>query len=264
MANSNSAQDPTNSLPVNGASSSMAKLRALQNLSRLKSSSPPNSRPPSTSPAVTLTTGDDEIDWEELFAASTIKEEVPTQPIPVSNFPVEDIASNSFQAFEAQSPVEDLSFLPPSFQEDNSQIEIQRQISQSLPKISDPELEDSSDFFSPPFEISKAVELPKQINHEPIPTLVDQIKLNPETQLAVPDSNNLEIIENTGSYPLTLTEDPTNPNPITEMLKKLQGQFGAQISDAMRRTRANILKATKKFNNKGGDASNLEASLFNN
>jgi hypothetical protein len=294
VANPNPIQldDQGNSTQASTLSPSMARLNALKRLNQLKvsrtssasapattstqpvdedrdlqleedffgtASNPPISSNVTTTPLpVASPIEEEEVDWEALFAATTKKSE----PDPV----VEE--SSILADFEPLEPVsnsqDELSFLPPTIQEDLAQQQIQQQITQALPDISMPDLDDSSDFFSPPFEVLSPV------NSTPItnpttpgePTLVDQIQLKPEPIVQVPDPSKLQIIENTDSYPLTLMEDPTYPNPITQMLKKLQGQFGNQIKEAMRRARENIRQTTKSFNNKGGDASNLEASLF--
>lgn len=236
----------------------MDRLRALQ---KLRTSNPiPPAISPTTAPIIAPTETEEEVDWESIFAASTKKEtsELPATNLAPNNSNIEDVEPELDNPFL----VDELDFLPPAIQEDDAQKIIQERISQSLPNISTPEIADSSDFFTPPFEVLESIPKSTNLNAQPIPILVDQIKLNPE--VLEPESNQLEIIQSTGNYPLTLTEDPANPNPITQMLKKLQGEFGGRISDTIRKARENIKKTTAQFKNKPGDASSLERSLFGN
>ena len=258
MTNPNTSANPLSSLPSVSLSPAMARLRALQQL-RASNQDPP-AVPKALDLVIKPVETEEEVDWESLFAASTKKEtsELPdTNPTP-TNFNVKNTELEADNLFL----VDELNFSPPAIQEDNAQKIIQEQISQSLPNISTPEIADSSDFFTPPFEVLESIPKLVNLNPQPIPILVDQIKLNPE--VLEPESNQLKITQSTGSYPLTLTEDPTHPNPITQMLKKLQGQFGSRISDTMRKARENIKKTTAQFKNKPGDASSLESSLFGN
>ena len=218
---------------------------------------------------------EDQVDWESLFLEATAKKNppqiasanlppspefqdqisLPTVPLPTVNVDNSD-----------RSPVEGFpSFLPPINQDDIFQSGLNQRISQALPDISIPELEDSSEFFVPPFEIFDPKPLPITAVASvstPLPKLVDQIQLKPEINSDTPETDRLEITQSDGRYPLTLTEDPTQPNPITQMLKKLQGQFGTQIKQSMTAVRARLAITMASFHNKTGDASNLEASLF--
>lgn len=260
MANPNPSTNPISSPPSNSVSPAMDRLRALQ---KLRTPNPaPLPTPATTFPVITPIETEEEIDWESLFAASTKKDDDLLE-IPSSSLtPINSGSENS--TMEQGNPflVDELDFLPPIKDEELDQKIIQEEISQSLSSISTPNIVDSSDFFAPPFEVLNPVSKPVVINSQPIPVLIDQIRLNPEVQESGTDQ--LKIIQSSGSYPLTLTEDPSNPNPITQMLKKLQGQFGSRISDAMLRTRKKLAETTKSFNNRAGDASNLESSLFGN
>lgn len=218
---------------------------------------------------------EDQVDWESLFLEATAKKnppqiESPNLPpspqfqdqvsLPVAELPIINIDNSG------DSPVEEFpSFLPPINQDDIFQSGLNQRISQALPDISIPQLEDSSEFFVPPFEIFETKLVPITATPSvstPLPKLVDQIQLKPEIKSNIPETDRLEITQSDGKYPLTLTEDPTQPNPITQMLKKLQGQFGTQIKQSMTAVRARLAITMASFNNKTGDASNLEASLF--
>ncbi|MBC7405936.1 MAG: hypothetical protein H7230_00480 [Candidatus Parcubacteria bacterium] len=218
---------------------------------------------------------EDQVDWESLFLEATAKKNPPQiaspnlspppefqdqVPLPIVSAPTLNVDDSD------DSPVEEFpSFLPPINQDDIFQSGLNQRISQALPDISIPQLEDSSEFFVPPFEIFEPKFVPITAVASvstPLPKLVDQIQLKPEINANIPDLDKLEITQSDGRYPLTLTEDPTQPNPITQMLKKLQGQFGTQIKQSMTAVRARLAITMASFNNKTGDASNLEASLF--